>query len=1007
MPTAVGFTGSIARLKSPLKNSSMHRRPNLHNSVRRPPGHPRLKAQIGPRVMLALCLAYAAPPTGFAVQGVAVVGSYQNKEYADAAVRRVNEALSMDATIVETDIDSTRWFRVVVDDPDGAMVSRLGAHGFQAWFLPHVPTPPVPLASTPTPVSAEISQVTKRNLNAAPLTTVLGQVAAAAAPITATMVPPVGAITQPPKVVNPTVRQDLIGSIDGIPRHRIDVPSFLDREVDIAIDGRVDEPLWQAIPAYDNMLVYVPATGEPGPYPTEVRMLATERGLFVSAVMYQPPDSLVSRITSRDQFIDRDSFAVTLDTSGEGLFAYWFVVALGDSFADGKVLPERRYQPDWDGAWIGKSARFEGGWSMEMLLSWSMMTLPKVDGPRKIGFAMQRQISHSKQTYQWPGYPFTSAQFVTALNTMEVSGVQPRQQFSVIPYASNTVDKARGGSESRLGADIFWKPSPKLELTASVLPDFGNVEADDVVLNLSASETFFPEKRLFFLEGSEVFASTPRSSVINISTGVTNDTFTPISRRVSRSDFFPRPISLLNTRRIGGTATQVIEPPGVTPNRGEDDLPTDVLGAVKLTGGFGNLRYGALGAAEEDVEWFATDSAGNPVDILAPGRDFVAARLLYESVGASRKSVGYVGTLVSGPLYDAAVHGIDGHFTSSNHQWFADIQLVSSDVAGVRGYGGLLDLKYSQSPRIQHKMEFDYFDDDIDLDDLGFLRRNDYAGVQYAFLYNHAEGSTHFKDIRGAIVVRQQYNLSKGQVVDSGVFWRNSMVLPGRNTLKTALAYLPERWEDINSDGNGAYLANGRWWGDIQITTDAGRMFSYSASIGALQEDLGDWTYAAAAGVTFRPSDWLALDLDLRYKRRNGWIVHDEGRNFGRYHGPDWQPSLDVDWFISAKHQLRLSLQWAGVEADERGFFAVPIGDGRLVPTARTLPDHDFTASILTVQLRYRWEIAPLTDFYLVYNLGNELPDDHLVPFSDLFDDALADPIVESFVAKLRYRFGN
>jgi hypothetical protein len=966
-----------------------------------------VKLSIGPLLVAGLCLAGAAPQVGFAVQGVAVVGSYQNKDYANDAVRRVNEALFVDATIIEAEIDSIRWFRVVVADPDGEMISRLAGHGFQAWFLPRARTPTTQEAKAAATRPTETVHIPGPELSATPATVTLVQVAAATTMVTPRTVPPVAAITEPAHVAKMMVRQDLLGTIDGIPRHVIDVPSFVDGEVDIVIDGRVDELLWQEVPDYDNMLVYVPATGVPGPYPTEVRMVATERGLFVSAVLYQPPDSLVARITSRDEFIDRDSFSVTLDTSGEGLFAYWFVVALGDSFADGKVLPERRYQPDWDGAWIGKSARFDGGWSMEMLLPWSMMTLPKVDGPRKIGFAMQRQISHSKQTYQWPGYPFTSAQFVTALNTMEVTGVQPRQQFSVIPYASDTADKARGGNEGRVGADIFWKPSPKLELTASVFPDFGNVEADDVVLNLSASETFFPEKRLFFLEGSEVFASTPRSSPINISTGVTNDAFAPTSRRVFRSDFFPAPVSLLNTRRIGGTATQVIEPNGITPNRGEDDLPTDVLGAVKLTGGFGNLRYGALGAAEDDVEWFATDSAGNRVDILASGRDFAAVRVLYESVGTGRKSVGYIGTHVSGPLYDATVHGIDGHFTSSNHQWFGDIQLISSDVGGLTGQGGVVDVKYFQSPAIQHKIELDYFDADIDLDDLGFLRRNDYTGVQYAFLYNHPKGRGHFKDIRGAIVVRQQYNLSKGQVVDSGVFWRNSMVLPGRNTLKTALAYLPKRWEDINSDGNGAYRAEGRWWGDIQITTDAGRMFSYSASIGALQEDLGDWTYTAAAGVTFRPSDWLAFDLDLRYKRRDGWIVHDVGRNFGRFHGPDWQPNLNVDWFIAAKHQLRFSLQWAGVHADEQGFFAVPLGDGPLVPTQRTLPSHDFTASIVTAQLRYRWEIAPLTDLYVVYNLGNELPDDHLVPFSDLFGDALTSPIVESFVVKLRYRFGN
>jgi hypothetical protein len=966
-----------------------------------------MKARIGRLRGMALGLACLATQTAFAAEGVAVVGSYLDRGYADDAVRRMQETLSVDATIIETDIDSTRWFRVVVADPDGgAMVSHLAERGVEAWFLPRAATQSLRRSPAPVPKPAETHYVASNQVSLAPVAATVVQVAAA--PTTAARaIPPVTAITQPAPSAKITPRQDLVGTINGIPRHLIEVPSFPDGDVDIIVDGRVDEALWQEVPDYDNMLVFVPATGEPGPHPTEVRMLATERGLFVSAVMYQPPDLLVARVTSRDEFIDRDSFALTLDTTGEGLFAYWFVVALGDSLSDGKVLPERRYQRDWDGAWIGKSARFDGGWSMEMLLSWSILSLPKTEGPRKIGFAVQRQVSHSKQTYQWPGYPNTSAQFVTALNTMEVTGVQPRQQFSVIPYASSTTDRARGEDEGRVGADIFWKPSPKLELTGSVFPDFGNVEADDVVLNLSASETFFPEKRLFFLEGSEVFASTPRSSLINISTGITNDNSAPISRRVFRSDFFPAPISLLNTRRIGGTASQVIEPNGVTPNRGEDDLPTDVLGAVKLTGGIGNLRYGALGAAEDDVEWFGTDSAGNSVDIMAPGRDFAAARVLYESVGASRKSIGYVGTLVSGLVYDAAVHGVDGHFTSSNHQWFADIQFMSSDVDGLTGYGGLFDLKFFQSPAIQHRIELDYFDNDIDLDDLGFLRRNDYTGIQYALSYNHPTGSDHFKDIRGAIVIRQQYNLSRGQVVDSGVFWRNSVELPGHNTVKTALAYMPSRWEDINSNGNGAYRAEGRWWADIQIATDAGRMFSYSASIGALQEDLGDWTYTAAAGVTVRPSDWLAFELDVRYKRRDGWIVHDTGRNFGRFHGPDWQPSLNADWFIAAKHQLRFSLQWAGVDADEQGFFAVPLGDGRLVPTPRTLPDHDFTASILTAQLRYRWEIAPLTDFYLVYNLGNELPDTHLVPFSDLFGDALSDPIVESFVAKLRYRFGN
>jgi len=78
-------------------------------------------------------------------------------------------------------------------------------------------------------------------------------------------------------------RQELIGTIEGIPRHRVVVPNLPEGEADIVVDGRVDEPAWQHVPAYDNMLVYIPGTGEPGHYRTETRLLATDRGLFVSA----------------------------------------------------------------------------------------------------------------------------------------------------------------------------------------------------------------------------------------------------------------------------------------------------------------------------------------------------------------------------------------------------------------------------------------------------------------------------------------------------------------------------------------------------------------------------------------------------------------------------------------------------------------------------------------------------------------------------------------------------
>ena len=133
-------------------------------------------------------------------------------------------------------------------------------------------------------------------------------------------------------------KQNIKGYLDDVPIHSINVQTRSHDTVGIKLDGLVSEAIWQEIPAFDNMLVSVPDTGKPGQYPTESRLLATEQGLYVSAVMYQPPETIIMRMTNRDSHTDRDTFGVTLDTTGQGEFAYWFAIGLGDTVMDGKVL---------------------------------------------------------------------------------------------------------------------------------------------------------------------------------------------------------------------------------------------------------------------------------------------------------------------------------------------------------------------------------------------------------------------------------------------------------------------------------------------------------------------------------------------------------------------------------------------------------------------------------------------------------------------------------------------
>ena len=121
----------------------------------------------------------------------------------------------------------------------------------------------------------------------------------------------------------------------------------------------------------------------------------------------------------------------------------------------------------------------------------------------------------------------------------------------------------------------------------------------------------------------------------------------------------------------------------------------------------------------------------------------------------------------------------------------------------------------------------------------------------------------------------------------------------------------------------------------------------------------------------------------------------------------DFQPRLAMDVFLSAKQQLRLCLQWAAIRAHEQRFYLTPVGGGTLVQVDKPDgPTDDFALSRLTAQLRYRWEIAPLSDLFIVYTRGSNLPGRVDDGFGDLFQDALDEPVIDYFVIKLRYRFG-
>jgi hypothetical protein len=274
----------------------------------------------------------------------------------------------------------------------------------------------------------------------------------------------------------------------------------------ISIDGRLDEDIWQRVEPIGHFRVIKPDTLAEVPYTTDMRVLYTDSGFYVSFDMEQPETTIIQRYAPRDAYdVNRDNVSVTMDTSGDGRYGYWMSMALGDGEMDGTILPERQYGRDWDGAWYGATQRTDRGWVAEMYMPWSQMAMPKSEGIRRIGIYASRQVAHLDERWGWPSLTETRPRFMSAMQPLQLEQVNPKQQWSVFPYVSGTQDLVDDDSRFKAGIDLFWRPSSNFQLTATVNPDFGSVEADNVVVNLTADETFFPEKRLFFQEGREIF----------------------------------------------------------------------------------------------------------------------------------------------------------------------------------------------------------------------------------------------------------------------------------------------------------------------------------------------------------------------------------------------------------------------------------------------------------------------------------------------------------------------
>ncbi|HET7306907.1 MAG TPA: DUF5916 domain-containing protein [Gammaproteobacteria bacterium] len=364
----------------------------------------------------------------------------------------------------------------------------------------------------------------------------------------------------------------------------------------IHLDGRLTEAAWQKADAI-HLTQAAPKPGQPTPFTTTVRVLRNGQHLYFGIVCHDPhPADIAIHTLQRDAYLGNDDNVVlTFDTFGGGRIGYWFQVNAGGARADGLISAGGNTDNNWDGIWDAAVQRTADGWTAEIVIA--TRSLQFRSSLTQWGFNVERYIPRKQLTLRWTGINLNASVYDLHRSgaLAGVTGLAQGVGLDVAPYALVRHDSNPGsGRNVEAGVDIRYNFTPQLEGLLTVNPDFAEAEAEHAQINLGRFSLFFPEKRAFFLEGSNQFTFSNDLRIGddgNLSTG-----FIP---------YFSRRIGLVN-----GHIVPINE-------------------GVKLVGHAGRFSVGAL-----DVETRNT--------AFAPANNLFVGRVAYNATDQLR-----VGTLVT------------------------------------------------------------------------------------------------------------------------------------------------------------------------------------------------------------------------------------------------------------------------------------------------------------------------------------------------------------------------
>ena len=331
------------------------------------------------------------------------------------------------------------------------------------------------------------------------------------------------------------------------------------------IDGKLDDDCWKNEGNWSqNFLQNTPVERAQPTYPTRIKILFDDKNIYFALRAWDPePDKINRFVGNRDDNSIGDLISVAFDSYHDSRAAAEFNINAGGNKTDLIVTDNLSVNLNWNAVWEGKTSVNDSSWTVEFRIPLNQLRYNQSDSGMVWGLHVRRIVRRIQEMDQWSLIPRKNSGHVYSFGTMYgLQGIQKPRLIEFLPYvaAKMTMEPQVEGSPYSNGAR--WNGNAGIDskigvgdftMDVTINPDFGQIEADPSVMNLTAFETFYEEKRPFFLEGKHIF------------------------------DFSPDNNMMFYSRRIGHAPSYSPEVDNVTSFSKEPEF-TNIINAIKLTG---------------------------------------------------------------------------------------------------------------------------------------------------------------------------------------------------------------------------------------------------------------------------------------------------------------------------------------------------------------------------------------------------------------------------------------